>query len=159
MKKRKISWRKVDSLCKKLCKKVENDIGTVDTIVGVSRGGLIPAILCAKLLNVREVLSFGLKSYNDDDDYMTREPIPTIYQDIMKSESFCTPRTTLIVDDISDKGNTFQFINDYVESKCPDKIPYMYTASLFIKPDTEYIPTWFADVNYDGKWLLFPWES
>lgn len=158
-KKCKISWRKVNSLCSNICKNIKKDVNTIDTIVGVSRGGLIPAILCAKHLNVREVLSLGLKSYSDGDDYLTREPVPVIYQDIMKCPSFCTPKTTLIIDDISDKGNTFKFIEDHIKEKCRDKLKYVYTASLFIKPDTQYIPDWHGDVNKNNKWLVFPWET
>ena len=155
--KKKVSWRKVNALCKRICKQVSKDY-TIEHVIGISRGGLIPAVICAKILNVREVTTFGLRSYDDDDSYETRTHTPTVYQDVTLCPEFCTPTNTLIVDDISDKGNTFTFIEQHIKARCTDKLNYITTASLYVKPGTQYAPDYYGDIADEKQWIVFPWE-
>ena len=149
-----ITWSEIESRCKSICDQIKDSIN-VSTIIGVSRGGLIPATLFAKELNVREVLSFGVKSYPEEGDYENRIHEPIIYQDI----NTCAPQLfrgddILIVDDVSDKGNTFKFITNYLLQMQPSM--NLYTSSLYIKEDTSFKPHWWGNTLND--WIVFPWE-
>jgi hypoxanthine phosphoribosyltransferase len=153
-----VSWRKVESLCNKICKKIEDNSIDIDNIIGISRGGLIPATLCAKRLNVRRVYSVGLMSYSDDDDYENRTANPTIYQCEPMSTHFT--KNTLIVDDISDKGNTLRFLTTgMLTSPTFFNEDRLFTATLYKKKDTDYHPDYYGDISEDNKWLVFPWEK
>ena len=80
MTKKEISWATIDELVTVIAKKIHTDSPNIDSIYGIPRGGLIPAVLLSHKL--------GLP--------LVQKP---------KSNS-------LVVDDISDSGNTFiDFIN------------------------------------------------
>ena len=75
------------------CGHIVDQIGTrckeedhqIDAIIGLSRGGLVPATIIAHLLHVREVLVHGYHSY--DDNTNMRDPSNThgvMYQDVVK---------------------------------------------------------------------------
>ena len=150
-----LTWEAIDTACKELASTINVPITHV---VGIARGGLIPATLIAKHLNVREVISLGLKSYNDGDDYETREPVPEVYQHI--NQCFQISRGTsrvLIVDDITDKGNTFNFISRYLHDM--SMAINFYTAALFYKESSTYTPTYTHTEVPDDEWLVFPWEE
>jgi len=156
-KKKKVSWRKVESLCDSICNNIKKNDITIENIIGISRGGLIPATLCAKRLNVRRVFSIGAMSYNDDEDYETRTHNPQIYQSEPMSTHFI--KNTLIVDDISDQGNTLNFLlrgmltqpTFFTEER-------LFTATLYKKQDTAFQPNYYGSIAKDGEWLVFPWE-
>ena len=152
-----VSWRKIESLCNKICKKIKDNNIDIDNIIGISRGGLIPATLCAKRLNVRRVYSIGLMSYNDGDDYETRTPVPTIYQCEPMSTHFS--KNTLIVDDISDKGNTLNFLrHGMLTPPTFFKKDRLFTATLYKKKDTLFHPDYYGKLAPEKEWLVFPWE-
>ena len=50
--KTKISWWDVDDLVKELCDKIIKDFPNIDSICGVPRGGLIPAVLISHRLSL-----------------------------------------------------------------------------------------------------------
>ena len=158
MSKEKYTWYFIDACCKELAKRIKGDGQEITHVVGVSRGGLIPAVLLAKELEVREVISLGLKSYNDGDDYKTRVPIPKVYQDIKSCYQLVRGDSNiLVVDDITDKGNTFKYIADQFKemSAC---INYK-TAAIFRKPDSDYHPDYVSTTATPDEWVVFPWEK
>ena len=61
---KKVTWREVNSLSKKLSKIIFGKLKNLDdyTVVGVSRGGLVPAVLISQILSLRQVHSLGIQS-------------------------------------------------------------------------------------------------
>jgi hypoxanthine phosphoribosyltransferase len=150
-----LTWKTIDDACEQLASNINVPITHV---VGIARGGLIPATLIAKHLNVREVMSLGLKSYSDGDDYETREPVPDVYQHIKQCFQLVRGSSKiLIVDDITDKGNTFNFIDNYLRDM--SRGVNFYTAALFYKESSIYTPTYTHTKVMDGEWIVFPWEK
>ena len=92
-------------------------------------------------------------SYNDDDDYKDREHNPIIYQCEPMSTHFF--KNTLIVDDISDKGNTLNFLKQgMLTSPTFFKAARLFTATLYKKKDTGFHPDYYGSINND-QWLVF----
>lgn len=63
VKKEKISWQKADAMCAALGIKVKRGFHP-DTLVGISRGGLVPLRLLSDYLNVRNIGVVGVKFYS-----------------------------------------------------------------------------------------------
>ena len=64
---------------------------------------------------------------------------------------------SLIVDDISDSGNTLKKVID----KCNNPIynyKEVYTATLFERQDTIFEPNFIGEHIKYNDWLVFPWE-
>ena len=148
-----VEWSDIVSHCQCIQHQVEQEQDEVTNIIGVSRGGLIPATILAQMLNVRNVYSVGVKSYAEDGGYDTRLKTPAVYQDISRTQkkniNNCDG-VTLIVDDISDQGTTLKYIASkykFMNNRC---------ASLFVKPGTSFIPRYYSSST--DEWIVFPWE-
>lgn len=154
--KKKYSWGYIERACKSIADDLyEHDISRV---IGLSRGGLIPATIIANALGVREVYSIGLASYE-----LTHNGVEEARSDIrvyQRLPSNCPKlnkrEMVLIVDDISDKGHTFKHVTNNLTKQYQSTF---MTTSIFTKPSTNFIP----DMSYkqvpDEQWVVFPWED
>ena len=109
-----------------------------EAILAVSRGGLTFAHFLAERLNIRKVYSIGVISYDKNKKLESLK----IYS-MPKIEE----QNILIVDDISDSGDTFLEVLKYFKGK---------TISIFYKPTSKYKPDFF--INTTTEWINFFWE-
>ena len=119
-----------------------------DAIIGVARGGMIPATRLAYLLN-KPLYCCSIKSYTDkEQDAIELLQFPLITKSL---------KNVLIVDDINDTGNTFQYI-DNMFKKYVSGCKYDF-LSLFKKPGTLFPNADYCEESPNNTWLIFPWES
>mgnify|MGYP000849773527 CR=1 FL=1 len=147
-----LSWSDVDQLCQKIVTDIESQSDKITNIIAVSRGGLIPGTILSHMLNVERVYCFGMKSYSDDSRVNS---IPSIHQPLTDNVMWTlrsSTGSTLIVDDISDTGDTFSYIRDQVTSD----IDNTRFVSLCLKHNCKLTPRYFGKVT--KKWIVFPWE-
>ena len=156
--KTKYPWVYIDDACEDLANRIKSRVD-IKYVIGIARGGLIPATLIAKHLGVREVLSFGLKSYKDGDDYETRIAEPKVYQGVQNCYQLVRGDNVLVVDDITDKGSTFKLVTNTIREMSSTLNNRMYTASIFRKPDTTYQPSFVYACAPQDEWVVFPWEK
>lgn len=119
-----------------------------DFIVGVGRGGLIPATMLAYRLK-KKIVNFGINTYDDmvqTKDYSIYQPliIPTKKSKI------------LVVDDICDTGQTFNIIRD--QYCTPNEHLTFEFASLFVRDSKSHLVDYYGLSVSEGIWLDFPWE-
>jgi hypoxanthine phosphoribosyltransferase len=145
MEKKIVSYDYVSFIVDLLEQRVRRDY---DFIVGVGRGGLIPATMLAYKLK-KKVLSFGINTY--DDTIQTDKYV--IYQSINIPTK---ASKILVVDDICDTGNTFNIIRDLFVKEKHLKFEF---ASLFVKDSKSHLVDYYGLSVSDGIWLDFPWES
>ena len=168
---RKLSWHDVEHQCVKITEQVLNTISPscstrVDSIIGLSRGGLVPATMMAHRLGVREILVHGYHSY--DDCTNTRDQINdhgVMYQDVVcdltesfkNSQSYYDHKQILIVDDLCDEGLTLQGLVKRLYNKFDKNDVCFYTATLYCKEHSVFTPD-FVGEHCSNEWLAFPWE-
>lgn len=143
--KKSVSYENITFMVDQLAERVSVDY---DYIIGIGRGGLIPATMLGYKLN-KKVLAFGINTYNDQ----LQEDNFVIYQqpDILK----CTSKY-LVVDDICDSGNTFSiFKKIYGENK----LHTFEYASLFVKDKASHMVDYYGFSVPEKTWLTFPWEN
>jgi xanthine phosphoribosyltransferase len=115
-------------------------------IVAVTRGGLIPAAIVARELEVRVVESISVVTYAGESEELRGEPIvtkpPTAAGD---GEGF------LIVDDLVDTGATARVVRRL--------LPLAHFACIYAKPAARgVVDTYITEVSQD-TWILFPWDT
>ncbi|TXJ37411.1 phosphoribosyltransferase [Brachyspira pilosicoli] len=122
-----ISWENIDEAIEVLAKKIEESKIKYEVIYGLARGGLVPAVMLSHRLKVPMVLN-----------------MEEVWRLKVKDKS------VLIVDDISDTGETLKYFYDQKFD----------IATLFIREHTSKIrPKYiYKSINHDD-WLLFPWET
>ena len=156
--KKSYSWKYIDRACKVIAREcIDREPQPIKRIVAMSRGGLPPAVILANYMDIREVISVGVRSYETKTDGSLDIQPPVVYQDAWHScPVIARGEPILLVDDISDKGTTFQYVIDKLRDSTSSVIQ---TASIFIKDRTQYRPDYFYTNLPDSQWVEFPWEQ
>ena len=120
----------------------------LDVIVGVSRGGLVPANTLSQILDVPLIpVSYSSKKGKGDDKNHHNQ-LPLI-----------ADKTILILDDICDSGLTLKEIATFYTLKPGNKI---YTAAIYFKAiqNPPIIPNlMWVTIPEHSDWVIFPWET
>jgi hypoxanthine phosphoribosyltransferase len=124
-----------------------------DAIIGLGRGGLIPATLLSYRLNIKSLFCYTLRSYSDDNK-QTNEYITVQEPGIGISDY--KDKNVLIIDDLADTGETFIHARKVLQDKYG--LQNIKTASICIKANTKHIPDFYIQEYPAEKWLNFPWE-
>ncbi len=118
----------------------------LELIVGVARGGTIPARVLSDLLET-PYGSIQVKLYND---IAHAGAEPELKQPLNVS---VVDKKVLLVDDIADSGRSLQFAADYLKSQGAITVK---TASLYYKPTCANPPDFWEKET--TNWVIFPWE-
>jgi xanthine phosphoribosyltransferase len=111
-------------------------------VAAVTRGGLVPACVVARELDIRLIETICIASYDHQDQGSAK---------ILKSmESMGDGTGWLIVDDLVDTGNTFKIIRK--------SLPKAHYAAVYAKPQgLPTCDTYITEVSQD-TWIFFPWD-
>ena len=125
MKKRSISWNEYQGLVGKLCRDLSVDKWRPDYIVGISRGGALPAVMISHYLNVPcYMLSVSLRDheFSESNLWMAEDAYGYVgtYDDHPVVDVDYKKKNILVVDDMNDSGATFNWIiNDWTTGCLP----------------------------------------
>lgn len=178
MKKKYYSWQDIENSCINIALQMYTDNWRPDYIVGITRGGNIPATILSNMLNIRcEALKVSLRddeSESESNCWMAEDAFG--YVDVADREIYKTRwdpgkrKNILIVDDINDTGATFNWIKKDWQSSClPDEESWntVWGKNVRFAVLTENLSSEFDLVKYhvdevnkaeEDVWLVYPWE-
>ena len=123
-----------------------NGEGPFAAMVAITRGGLVPATIVARELNIRLVETVSVKSY-DHKDQGNIEIIKPISAAVVK---LGLSDKVLIVDDLVDTGATAKVVREM--------LPKAHFAAVYAKPmGRPLVDTFITEVSQD-TWIYFPWD-
>ena len=132
-------WNKIDDLVQEIKNRSSNFKPT--HIVGIARGGLIPAVMLSHQLNLpMETLGVSFRD-NKATHHTKFKPIDDARY--------------LIVDDINDSGTTFKVVSDIFRNRRLD----FKTAAIINKKSSHFSVDFFGEMFYYDDWINFPWEN
>ena len=137
-----VSWDEIQSLCRSLAQEILKRGLRRDKILAITRGGLFPAGLLARELDIRRIETIGVVAYSGqkvEDPRAVKIADPEFLKD------------TLIIDDLADTGATLDFIRKQAVS-CT-------FATVFAKPLGEQRVDLFASAMPQDTWIRFPWDT
>ena len=119
MEKRKVSWTEFQGLVAKICRDISLGTWRPDYVVGITRGGLFPAVMISQYFNIPcETLKVSLR---DNGGEHATESNLWMAEDAFGYDPDIPTPNILIVDDINDSGATINWIlNDWQSSCLPD---------------------------------------
>lgn len=118
--------------------------GSWKAVVGITRGGLVPAMIVARELDIRVVDTISVKSYNHQ-DRAEAKVIKAPQADVMGDGE-----GILIVDDLVDTGKTLELVRLLY--------PKAHFATVYAKPQGRpMVETFITEVSQD-TWIFFPWD-
>lgn len=139
-----ISWDKLQDDCRALAWKLLEVRKDWSRIVAIARGGLVPAGIIARELNIRLVdtvciSSYTLRNQGDGIDVLKRPDLAEMDE------------TWLLVDDLVDTGRTASVVRAL--------FPGIHFATVYAKPEGRpLVDTFITEVSQE-TWILFPWDS
>lgn len=127
-----------------------HEAGPFDAIVCITRGGLVPAAIVARELNVRLIETVCVSSYQNYNNEGAVKVLKGVADSIVKIEGG-KGKGVLIVDDLVDTGKTARVVREL--------IPEAHFATVYAKPmGRPLVDTFVTEVSQD-TWIYFPWDT
>lgn len=134
-----VSWEELHRHAKALSWRLA-EMGPWDGIVAITRGGLVPAAILARELDVRLIDTVCIASYDHQNQRAPRV--------LKRHEGDGTG--WLIVDDLVDTGKTAKIVREM--------LPKAHFATIYAKPaGRPMVDTFVTEVSQD-TWIFFPWD-
>ncbi|GGH56011.1 xanthine phosphoribosyltransferase [Frigidibacter albus] len=142
-----VSWDQLHRDARALAWRLQGhgpDDGGWRAVVGITRGGLVPAMIVSRELDIRVVDTISVKSYSHQaqkDAVVTKSP---------QAELMGDGTGILVVDDLVDTGKTLELVRSLY--------PKAHFATVYSKPQgRKQVDTFVTEVSQD-TWIFFPWD-
>jgi hypoxanthine phosphoribosyltransferase len=161
MKKVYYTWQDVERQTQEILRQLQRDAWRPDYVIGLTRGGLVPANLISQYLEVpMECLKVSLRDNSSEPEH-----------NLWMAQDAYEGKRILIVDDINDSGATLNWIKSDWEDFHPSKKGpwagiWNDTVRIATLVDNES-STSELNVSYsavdlnkaeEDVWIVFPWE-
>ena len=143
-----LSWRDVYNLTLQLSERIVNSGFVPDVIVGIARGGWIPARILSDVLYANTLQNIRIEYYTD---VGAKGKEPRITQPLTGSMK---NKKMLLVDEVADTGDTLQHAIDHVRGLGVEEVR---SAVLHYKPTSIVKPDYFMVET--ASWTVYPWEN
>lgn len=141
-----VSWDQFHRDSRALAWRLSSE-GPYAAVVAITRGGLVPAAIVARELNIRVVDCVAVKSYDHQNQggVQILKPVSSSITDLAKAGE-----KVLIIDDLVDTGATARAVRDM--------LPGAQLATVYAKPmGRDMVDTFITEVSQD-TWIYFPWD-
>ncbi|MCE2521917.1 MAG: xanthine phosphoribosyltransferase [Rhodobacteraceae bacterium] len=140
-----VSWDQLHRDCRALAWRLEGaqpEPGYWKRVIAVTRGGLAPAMIVARELEIRTVDTISVESYNHQN-----QSEPKVVKDAILADG----PGTLVIDDLVDTGKTLELVKVI--------FPTAHFATTYAKPmGRSVVDTFITEVSQD-TWIYFPWDT
>lgn len=144
-----LTWQLFGDSMQELATQVADSGFVPDVVLGISRGGLLPAASLAYALDCKNLFTMNVEFYTDVGETL---PAP------MMLPPFLTPSEldgmkVLVVDDVADSGKTLALVLDY----CRHHVAEARTAVIYEKSRSVIKPEYVW--RHTDLWITFPWSA
>jgi xanthine phosphoribosyltransferase len=123
--------------------------GPFSAIVAITRGGLVPAAIVARELDIRLIETICVASYHEYSTQGELKVMKTVADELI-TRCGGDGKGILIVDDLVDTGKTAKVVRDM--------LPQAHFATVYAKPlGRPMVDTFITEVSQD-TWIYFPWD-
>jgi len=143
-----VSWEQIHRDSRALAWRLDGqgpgEGGTWRMVVAITRGGMMPACIIARELNIRIVDTISIRSYDHQVQAgaeILKEPDSALMGD---------GAGVLIIDDLVDSGRTLGVVRA--------RYPAAHFATVYAKPKGKpMVDSHITEVSQD-TWIFFPWD-
>ena len=143
-----MSWDLFNNLAKKVAQKMKKDDYQPDFMVGLARGGWVLSRVLCDYLGVKDLVSLKVEHWG-----VTATPDGTA-KIKFPFDINLSGRDVVVVDDITDTGESMKVAVDYIKTMNPRNIR---TATLRHISGGKFTPDYYGD-EITWRWVVFPWN-
>ena len=144
-----VSWDKAYRLGRKIARKIKKSGFIPDLVIGVARGGLVPARIVCDFLHQKDLASMKVEHWGiaaTNGTARIKFPLP--------EEIDISGKRILVVDDVADTGDTYHIILAHLNERSPAEVR---TAVLQYKTCSTFVPDYWGEKHDAWKWIIYPW--
>jgi xanthine phosphoribosyltransferase len=120
--------------------------GPFEGIVAITRGGLVPAAIIARELDLRIIETVCIASYDHFKNQTGLTVLKTLAADLTTKQG----KGMLVIDDLVDTGKTAKVVREM--------LPQAHFATVYAKPlGRPLVDSFITEVSQD-TWIYFPWD-
>ena len=142
-----VSWDQLHRDARALAWRLDgqgSDEGAWRAVVAITRGGMAPAMIIARELDIRIVDTISVKSYDhqlQNEAKIIKTPDASVIGD---------GTGILVIDDLVDTGKTIEVVRK--------AMPKAHVATIYAKPmGRQQVNSFITEVSQD-TWIFFPWD-
>jgi hypoxanthine phosphoribosyltransferase len=143
-----MDWNLFYKLARQVAKKINGSGYKPDLIVGLARGGWVLARILCDLIGVKDLVSLKVEHWGvtatPDGKAKLKYPLKVDLNG----------KNVLIVDDITDTGESMLVAVEYIKSLNPSEVR---TAALRHITSSKFTPDYFGE-EMNWRWVIFPWN-
>ncbi len=145
-----VSWPDIEKWCSAIRTQVVENFSP-EVIIGLSRGGLVPSRILSDSLWIKDLLSIKTEHWG----ITATKSGQAVLNDPGKLN--LKGKRILIVDDITDTGQSMKLAYDFVKSQEPADIK---TATMLHITRSEFVPDFYGELVDQNQWtwFIFPWN-
>lgn len=141
-----VSWDQFHRDARALAWRLADNGRTWKAIVCITRGGLVPAAIVCRELNIRLIETVCVASYHTYDTQGEMYVLKGISEELKADGG----EGILIIDDLTDTGRTAAIVRAM--------LPKAHFAAVYAKPQGRpQVDTYVTEVSQD-TWIYFPWD-
>ncbi|MCZ4696477.1 xanthine phosphoribosyltransferase [Ancylomarina euxinus] len=139
-----VSWDQLHRDAKALAWRLLES-GPFNGLIAITRGGLVPAAVIARELDIRLIETLCISSYD-----WTQQGGAAVLKSLSDAVDL-RGKGWLIIDDLVDTGRTAKIAREL--------LPEAHFACVYAKPEGKpMVDSYITEVSQD-TWILFPWDS
>ena len=144
-----LTWERYGVAAVELGEQVRGSGFAPDIVLGIARGGLVPAASLAYALDCKNLFTMNVEFYTG---VGTTLDAPVMLPPLLDTAEL-VDMAVLVVDDVADTGKTLELVTDF----CRGHVAEVRSAVLYEKPTTV------VEADYVWRrtdlWIDFPWSS
>jgi hypothetical protein len=141
------TWSKVHRLLQQQAERIRKSGFKPEVIVGIARGGWIPARVLSDLLETPNLVTLKVESYLD----INTRGKPVLTQGLSGNVN---GKNVLLVDEVADTGESLNLAKKHILHEGASEIQ---VATLYLKPQCAFKPDYYE--RNSNAWIVFPWET
>ena len=145
-----VTWDDIEKWCEEINKKMLKD-GIPDAIIGLSRGGLVPARILSDMILMKNLYAIKTEHWGLTATVDGKADLK--YGLNVSIEG----KNVLVVDDITDTGQSMKLAYDYIKTLKPKSVK---TSTMLHIGHSSFVPDYYAQFVTDKEWtwFIFPWN-